>query len=145
MSSHKRELVVVVIEGPPGIGPIIVEGYADSEFITAEKDGDGHIKVVGSHGQTTVSQVDQPGGKITLRLHGGSKANAQMQALYEQRKLDATSFFSISAIDKLSAGKRIHAEQAYIMQVPLWKSANEEQDIEWTIDCVDLEIVHAGR
>ncbi len=144
-SSYKRENVVISIEGLPGAGSYIIEGYAEGEFCSVEMEGDGWTKIIGSHQQTTRNRMDHPGGTITLTLQGGSPSNKALYDLWQLDKDTGTSPFAITIKDTLSDGKLAYSELAYVRQVPVLAFGDEIQDVEWTIDCLFLKIEHAGQ
>ena len=144
-STYKREDVIVTIEAPLAGGAYIIEGYAEGEFLTIEPDGDGWTKTSGSHQQVTRNRMDMPGGMITMNLQGGSPSNQVMYDLWQADKDTGTSTFAITVRDVRSGGKLAQSEAAYVKQVPNLVFGDEIQDVEWVIDCLFLNIQHAGQ
>jgi hypothetical protein len=145
VSTYKREDVVISVESLFGGGSYIVEGYADGDFCTITPEGDGYTRTSGSHQTTTRNRMDLPGGMISLVLHGSSPSNRDLYELWKLDKDTGSHLFAITVRDIRSGGKLAYSEAAFIKQVPELTFGDEISDVTWEIECMQLQIEHAGQ
>lgn len=147
MSTYNREDIVITLEGPDGMAPHIVEGYADGTFLTVVAIDEGYTRTAASHGQNTRNRVRKDGLDITIRLHGGSPSNDALQERWDQDGgPDGTGSdpFRITIRD-MNSGDLVSSDFAYVQKTPDFEAGNEIGQKEWMIQTLDGRLKHGGQ
>jgi hypothetical protein len=63
-------------------GPLLLDGFAEGEFITVDQDEDTFSRVVGSNGEACDSLNANDSTTVTVKLMGTSKSNPRLSALH---------------------------------------------------------------
>lgn len=122
------------------IGPVLLTGFADGEAITIERDADAETPSVGVDGDVVRVRSANKLARVTVRLQGGSPANAGLRALRALNnplipQADQGAFM----MTDLNTGTRVFSNTAWVSKEPLPSLSAEAPVYEWEITCAALE------
>lgn len=143
LSSYRREDVSISVFAE-GENAVVLEGFIDGDFFTAERAAEEATLVRGSHGEIEIASMEIPDGSMTLSLMGGSPSNAVLQTFLESFQSDGSSLFTIIAIDTRSENSLAFCRDAILQMAPPLTFGNERSPREWTVLCPHLELAHSG-
>jgi len=118
---------------------VYLEGWADGDFITAERTSERFSMKVGADGAVCRVENADESGTITFKVMASSSVNAQLQALAERDDK-----FAIFIKDN-SGNDKCFAEKAWCRGIPKMSKAKDDGVNEWPFDCAKLEIKHGGN
>lgn len=125
---------------------IVVEGYADGEFVRIERDTDDFQDVVGTDGEVSRARSSDLRATVTIILMQTSPSNALLSAL-RQADLDNPGGAGVGPLvirDRL--GTSIHrSDQAWIAKAPDVSYDRTPTPREWKIRCARLTGVDGGN
>jgi len=119
-------------------GVLQISGFADGTFITVAKtDKDLWKNFVGAHGEVTRTKNNNKSGMITFTLQSTSPSNAALDLLKHNPVAVPT------LVKNNSGGKHIAAGiDTWIQSDPDKSYGAEQQNVEWTIYCAELNMSH---
>ena len=114
-----------------------IEGFADSTFVTIERDEDNWTKTVGADGTVARSRTRNVAGRVTLTLMQTSASNAILEGFIEMDDYANLGQFYVSVLDANYKGK-IEIPCAWISKPPAVTFGREIEDREWVLDCAQI-------
>jgi len=126
------------------VGGVPISGYADGTFIRVERSSDMFSKVIGADGKTARAKSNDRSGTVILTLLQTSPSNDVLSGLAILDELQNSGVVPIGATD-LSGATTIFSGTGWVRKMPDWEAGKEIGNIEWTIDCADLEIFIGGN
>ncbi len=140
MKQYDPAKVIVIV------GPIMVSGFADGTFISAEKNVDTFSLVVGAGGEATRVRSQNNSGKVTLTLLQTSETNALLAAMHEADRLLPAGAGVVPILIKDVFGTTVvGATKAWISKPPKVEFGKDTGTREWTIESNDIEIFAGGN
>ncbi len=123
---------------------ILVTGYAEGTFITAERNEDGYELSVGAGGDVTRVRNNNRSGRVTLTLQAESPSNDLLsaQAILDEALLAAG--LGVLLVKDLNGTTVLEAEAAWIMKFANMENADTGGNREWIIECAELEMFVGG-
>ena len=127
------------------LGPVLVDGYADGEFISVEIP-DLFTKTVGTDGKVVRNRSLDRSATITFSLLQTSASNDALSVLY-QLDLNAPNGAGVVplTIRDLNGRTLLTAAEAWIAKAPDVMYDREATSREWTIHCADLLVFVGGN
>jgi Protein of unknown function (DUF3277) len=125
-------------------GAIIISGYADGEFVTAERDEDAYQKKIGATGDVVRVRSLNRGGSIKIVLQQSARTNDLLSAAYA---LDQgfNSFQTLPMMIKdLNGTTLIHAANTWIKKLPGVMFGKDLSNREWVFDCANIDTFISG-
>ncbi|MGN6701455.1 MAG: phage structural protein [Burkholderiaceae bacterium] len=127
------------------VGGVIVSGFTDGDFVSAEYDDDRFKKHVGADGDVGRAKNPSRAGNITVTLSASSPANDELSALFNLESLAGVDApIAIGVVD-LSGRTVIAASKAWIKKAPKVGFGKEIGSREWVLDCADLSMFIGGN
>ena len=130
MNTYNTLEIVAVWNG------ILIQGYMDGTFMTAEHDEDAVMKHTGAGGDVTRTINANKGGAVTFTLTQSSLTNNALSAA-------GTDKGSLLVKD-LHGTTLISAEESWVKKKARVEYAKEVTGREWIIDCAALAMTVAG-
>lgn len=121
--------------------------FAEGTFIKVSRNEDGFTTQVGSNGDVTRTKNLNRTGKVTLTIVATSLENDILAALYvaDENAVAASPGVGALQIKDLSGNMRVRAAQAWVMKIPDVERAKESGNVEWVIECAELEVFPGGN
>ena len=137
MKQYDPKKIVATFRG------ILIQGYADGTFVTAERKEDAFDTSVGAGGDVTRVRNNDRTGLVTLTLQSESLTNDLLSA---NLLIDEESGLGIGAlmVKDLNGTTLISAESAWIKKFPVGEYADDGGSREWVIECADLRMFVGG-
>lgn len=132
-NTYIPKLVVSSFAGTP------LTGFADGNFITAERNSDGITLKVGADGESAVAVSADESGKVTITVLNTSKTNDYLSLcanLHTRGPLQ---------IKDLSGRLLVNAEDAWVVKQAAITKSKEVEDNAWVIETGNLAIVNGGN
>ena len=127
------------------IGPTIVSGFDDGDFVSAAYDGDRATPKVGADGEVGISVNPSRLGTITVTLSASSAANDELSALANLGNFGLfNGAFPISVTD-LSGRSVIGASKCWLQTSPEATFGTEIGSREWVFGAADLLMQLGGN
>jgi hypothetical protein len=127
------------------VGGVIVSGFADGDFITAQYDEDRFTKMVGADGEVGRSKNPSRAGNIEITLAASSRANDELSALFNLDSLAGVDAPIAIAVSDLSGRTVIGASKGWIKSAPEVTFGKEIGERVWVLDCADLQMFVGGN
>lgn len=125
---------------------ILVQGFADGEFIAVEQMSDGFTSVVGSDGEVARSKSNDRRVKVTIKLLQTSSANALLSAAHIADLAAPNGVgASVLTIEDLHGGSIVQGAQAWIVKFPDAPYDRTAKSREWIIEVADGVRVEGGN
>lgn len=124
-------------------GNIILSGFADGTFITAERDEDAFSRKVGAAGEACWVRNNNRGGAVTFTTMQDSQTNDVLSTFAAADDLNGTGVQSFFMKD-LTGTSLVHAGECRIKKMPKLERGKELAEVEWQLDCADLDIFLGG-
>jgi hypothetical protein len=136
-----KKVIVTLVHSE--VGPHTVTGYAESSFITVERDDDMWKKQVGRDGETTRSKSNNLGGSAKVKIMQTSQTNSYLNKV---ALLDETVNGGIMSMEVRDAlGSYISASaKVWVKKRPAAEYDAEAKEREWVLDCADLVVNDGG-
>lgn len=140
MKHYDPDLISIVFAG------ILIEGYADGEFVSIEANSEDFLMKMGTDGEGTRSKTNDRSGTVTLKLMQSSSSNPRLSAI---RELDLAqpNGAGVGALQvRDQGGVTIYsAEQAYIEKLPSSSFDREATTREWVLKTDKLTAIIGGN
>lgn len=137
--TYAAEKVIVIVGG------VIVSGFTDGDFVTAQYDEDRYFKKVGADGEVGRSKNASKSGTIEITLSGTSGANDLLNGLFALNSLSGIDSPIPVAVTDLSGRTLIAATKAWLKTAPPVTLGTEINDRVWTLDAADLLMTVGGN
>lgn len=125
-------------------GPLLLQGFSDGTFVSAEYDEDAVTKHVGAQGAVTATVSANRGGKVTVTIGQASPTNDALSLIAAaQRQPGAGLQRHALMVKHVNGTTLIAAAEAWIQKVPNTEFGAEHAAREWIFDCAELE-AHVG-
>ncbi len=125
-------------------GSIVMAGFADGEFVTAERDEDAYTKKVGATGDVVRVRSLNRGGSVKVVLQQSALTNDLLSAAYAIDQ-GFNSFRTLPLMIKdLNGTTLIHASDAWIKKLPSVMFGKDLSNREWIFDCASIDTFLAG-
>ncbi len=124
-------------------GGILIRGYAEGTFVTAERAEDGFELSVGAGGDVTRVRNRNRSGSVTLTLQAESPTNDLLSAMATADELSGTGTGALMIKD-LNGTTLARAESAWIRKFANVEYSDTGSTREWAIDCAELELLVGG-
>ncbi len=133
---NPKEVVVIY-------GGLILTGFGDSDFISAEREADDWSDYAGVDGEVTRSAMNDPRVTITLTL---SQASASNKILSDSRQADLESGTGAKdlLIRDLRGDTMLYCSSVWIQAPPSIAFGREAGSREWTLRGIEAERVDGG-
>lgn len=124
----------------------IDSGFAEGSQIKISSAADSFKMKVGGRGDVARSKTRNKSGSVTFRLMASSPFNAILSAIHNNdvAKPNGAGVSSLQVADKNGASLDF-ARKAWIRKIPDQDYADEDQPVEWVIDCAQLERLIGGN
>lgn len=126
------------------IGGNQIGGFADGEFINAERDEDAFTKVTGADGETSRAKSNNKAGSLTLTLAGTSSSNDALSAIAIADELDNDGIVEVYIKDTLGTSVLFSA-QGWIRKMPAYSADKEITNREWVLDLANVDTFIGGN
>lgn len=121
----------------------LLTGYADGDFLSAKRNEDSQILIVGADGDGCFVKSNNKSGEVTLTLLRSSPSNDILSALYKvQESLPVPQ--PLFAKDGLGTSL-ISSAKALIKKIPDLTFSKEMNTAEWVFIVHDLDIFVGGN
>jgi hypothetical protein len=137
LSNYDPGKLVVTFKG------ILLTGYMDGTFLTAERTEDAFSMSVSADGKVTRVRSRDKTGTVTLTLQAASPGNDLLSAVALEDELFGTGTGALLVKDLLG-NTVIDADTAWIRKMPTTDFADEASGREWAFDCAELGIFAGG-
>lgn len=126
------------------LGAILVDGYADGEFVSVEHDENDWNLYQGASGDATRARSNKRSATIAFTVQQTAECNDLLSAL---RLLDlATGKGKVPLLIRDGSGRAVFAaEAAWIEKAPTASFSGETQTRTWTIRTHELVANHGGN
>lgn len=128
ITSYDAKTVSVIVNG------VFLTGFAES-MVEVEKTEDGYSTKVGAQGDVIRTKTNNDLGTITVTL-----LQTSPQAAYLDRLANSGQLVPVSVISAGPPKETSQATQAYVTKPATRTYANESEDREFTIQCLDLKM-----
>lgn len=126
-------------------GPLLISGFAEDTFVTAEHNSDAYTHKVGADGEVTWSKSADRSGKIELTLMASSSSNAALTAMHAADRLSPIGVSVLPILIKDNYGYSLATgARARITKMPKAEYGKEVGTRVWTFIVEDLKIVEGG-
>lgn len=126
------------------VGGMLLQGWVDGEFVTAEKAGDDWTMKSGADGQVCRVKQNRPEGTITFKVMASSYVNDLLQGIVNADLLTGLAMVPIFGRD-LFGRTVVMASQAWCRKQPNYSAGRDVGEVEWVFDCADLSINLGGN
>lgn len=117
-------------------GPILIDGFAEGDSISIDRDAVSFTYQVGNDGKVTRSKVLNRCTKITLRLMQRSDANTKLSALHEADRIGINGVGIVPTMVADLSGVAVYAAaQSWIEAPPQVTFGQDSGTREWVIVC----------
>jgi hypothetical protein len=122
---------------------IIVQGFMEGTFLTAERNENSFETSVGSQGDTTRVRTRNKSGQVTITLQAESPTNDLLSA---QMVLDELTGAGAGAllVKNLNGTTIVQAANAWLMKPANVEYSSDASSREWVIACADLTMLVGG-
>lgn len=131
----------VVIE----VAGVRVEGYADGEFLTIEKNSDDVVQAVGSDGEVAVGYTADDTAKITIKLLQTSASNDDLSAMRTRAKRLGQPGLGPLFIRDMGGRAVYQAPQCWILKPPDPSFDKTPKEREWVLGAVLEDRLDGGN
>lgn len=122
----------------------IIEGFAEGEMISVERNEDSANLSIGSKGEGTRAVTNNRSGRLTITLQQTSPSNAVLDAQRIAMELSGGGIFSFLGKDNLS-GDTWEGTTAWVVKPPTMGFSNETSNREWIIETDKLLLSVLGQ
>lgn len=137
MKTYDPKNIIVTFDG------ILLTGFADGTFLTAERNTDAYTLVIGAGGEGARARSRDKSGIVTLTLIATALGNDLLSAVAAADELGAAGVGPLLVKD-LFGTTLIAAQNGWIKKVPKVEFGKEVGSREWVIECEQLEIFAGG-
>lgn len=128
------------------IGPVVISGWSDGDFLTAARDEDLYFKRVGADGGVSRARNSNKSGTIEVRTLSTSGANDLITALFALDNLSEDGKVVVPmAIADLSGRTLVAASQGWLRTLPPAVFSKEPSECVWVFDCADMSMFIGGN
>jgi len=124
-------------------GGVILGGFADGTFLEVERDEDTFSRKVGAAGEACWVRNNNRGGKVTFTVMQDSATNSVLSSFLKADELLGTGVQTFYAAEA-NGSTAVHATEARITKPPAVKRGKEHDNVEWVIDCADIDVFVGG-
>jgi hypothetical protein len=124
------------------VGGVIVSGFTDGDFVTAEYDEDRYMVKSGADGEVGRAKNASRMGTITVTLMSSSLANHELSAIFNLEMLGGLDLVIPIGIADLSGTSAVAASKCWIKKAPPFTRGKEVSECEWEFSAADLVISH---
>jgi hypothetical protein len=127
-------------------GPIIVDGYADGEFVAIEPASEIFTRYAGTDGKITRSKQLRRDATITFTLASSSATNDALTAVAELDRRAPNGAGILPLFIRDNGGRALYtAAQAWIEALPSVTFDRQATPRAWVLACADLIRVDGGN
>lgn len=125
---------------------ILVDGFADGEFITVAQMAEGFASVVGSDGEVARSKSNDRRVKVTVKVLQTSDANARFSAVHKT-DLNSPGGAGVGTflMQDLQGGTIVNGEQCWITKYPDNSMDRTAKSREWELEIAVGERTEGGN
>jgi hypothetical protein len=116
---------------------LLITGFADGTWISAERNADAFIPYVGADGEVSRARQRDRSGIVRITLAQTSASNRSLALLAKQDELFGTGVGAL-LIKDLGSTLVLSADSAWIQKLPTVDRAKEVGTQEWAIYCANL-------
>lgn len=127
------------------VGPVIVSGFTDGDFISAAYTNDRYTMKEGADGEVGRSKNPSKAGTVTLTLSATSASNDALSALFNLDAIGGVDAVIPISVTDLSGRTVIAASKAWLQTTPEVTFGTEVGDREWVFACADLLMFAGGN
>jgi hypothetical protein len=124
-------------------GGAILQGFAKGTFLEAERAEDGFKSDVGSDGEVARTQSNNKMGTITFTLMHHVQSNDVLSAFAALDEISGEGVLPFFA-KELNGTTVMAAANAWVKKLPKVSRGDEASNVEWSIECADLEVFTGG-
>jgi len=122
----------------------IIEGFAEGEMISVDRNEDSANLSIGSKGEGTRAVTNNRSGRVTLTLQQTSPSNGVLDAQRIAMELTSGGIFTFFGKDNLS-GDTWEGTTAWIVKPATMGFSNETSNREWIMETDDLILAVLGQ
>lgn len=126
------------------IGGNLMQGFADGDFISIEREEQSFTKVVGADGFVSRAKTSNRSGTMTLTLKQTSPSNEILSDFLAQDEANANGIFQV-LIKEGTGGSRLFTATGWVQGMPTISYGKEINDREWLIDLAEIEFDIKGN
>lgn len=126
------------------IGGAIIAGFADGEFINAERDEDTFTKVAGADGEVSRAKSNNKMSTLTLTLLQTSASNDILSAFALADELSNSGVIPVFIKDSLG-NTTLFAAEGWVKKMPAETFDKELGNREWVIDLANADFFIGGN
>lgn len=127
-------------------GPVIVDGYADGEFVSIEPASEIFTRYVGTDGKVTRSKQLRRDATITFTLASSSATNDALTAIAELDRSAPNGAGIYPLFIRDNGGRALYtAAQAWIEALPTVTFDRQATPRAWVLACANLVRVDGGN
>jgi hypothetical protein len=135
----KRFAVIV------GVMPVVTSGLSGSDdAIQFKRSSDSYTKTVGLIGEVTRSRQYDKSGECVLKVKKDSMLNDYLSGLHQLDMQNNGGVVPIMA-KHFDSATAIATAYGWIRKVPDYAVGKEVGEVEWTLDCADLDEFFGGQ
>jgi hypothetical protein len=125
---------------------VLVQGFADGEFITTEQLADAFTDVVGSDGEVARSKSNDRRATVTIKLLQSSASNALLSAVHKS-DLNTPNGAGVGTflMQDLQGGTIVKSDQAWIVKYPDGSMDRSAKSREWQIRLATVDRAEGGN
>lgn len=121
---------------------VLLEGFAEGSFISAERNEDGFTTEVGAAGDVTRTRSRNRTGLVTFTLQAAAPGNDMLSAIATLDELTGAGAGPL-LVKYLDGTTALAASTAWIKKYPTVEFGAESGSREWVIECAEL-LMHVG-
>lgn len=124
---------------------VLIQGYADGEFVTVSQMSDAFSSVVGTDGEVARSKTNDRRVKVTFKLLQTSASNAALSAIHntDLNAPNGAGVGTLSIVDNLGSTK-VQGDQAWIVKMPEATLDRSAKSREWEIEVANCTRYEGG-
>lgn len=126
MKTYDPKDVNVIVNG------IVLTGFAEGTFISAEKEEESYTTYVGAKGEVARSKNANPLGKITVTLKATSPSNAYLNNLAYSKGV-----FPVLVVDQNTGNTTVGGTECWLEKPPAMEWGKEISEMEYTFIVAD--------
>lgn len=127
------------------VGPVIVTGFTDGDFVTVKFDEDRYTHKAGADGEVGRAKNASKAGTIEITLSATSAANDELSALFHLDNLAGIDNPIPIGVADLSGRSLAGAAKAWIKTSPDMTFGKDVGERVWTLQAAGLAINYGGN
>ena len=127
------------------VGGVLIQGYADGEFITIEQITPGVQEECGTDGEVAVSLSNDRRLKIVIKLLQTSQSNPVLSQIYNNFINDPNGEFVVVQVEDTGGGTSAYGAESWVVAMPNSSFDRTAKGREWEIHVANGTRNEAGN